>query len=290
MPPRRKASGSTSGSTSLQPQSQLQDSSSPSQLQPATSLPFAADDDDNRMSASMTKPNGTLDTNGHLAETPTEGDNNTPTIGETTTPGGHISATIQKQMDSAGIDQFELPRAVVTRVSKSELPDNVQIRKEAVLAISKSATIFISYLAAVSDELAKQNSRKTVSVSDVIEGLGLMEFPQEIRAEVKANLKAFRQLEADKKNKSKSSNATAEENKADEEQEDDDEEQEEQEEEEEEADATTTTTIAPPPAAGGNTTVDADAEEQEQDDEDEDTELRMVQEGIDDEDEEMADD
>lgn len=91
--------------------------------------------------------------------------------------GGVITESMQKQMGGPeGIDQFELPRAVVTRVAKAEvsaasqrakgidleekrrseadiltsspeqLPDSVQIRKDAILAVSKSATIFISYL------------------------------------------------------------------------------------------------------------------------------------------------
>lgn len=38
---------------------------------------------------------------------------------EDATPGGMISALIQKQMDTEGIEQFELPRAVITRVAKN---------------------------------------------------------------------------------------------------------------------------------------------------------------------------
>lgn len=38
---------------------------------------------------------------------------------EDATPGGMISAVIQKQMDTEGIEQFELPKAVITRVAKN---------------------------------------------------------------------------------------------------------------------------------------------------------------------------
>ena len=44
------------------------------------------------------------------------------------------------------VQDLSLPRAVVTRVSKSVLPANAQIQKEAVLAISKSATAFVNYI------------------------------------------------------------------------------------------------------------------------------------------------
>lgn len=140
--------------------------------------------------------------------------------------GGVISESIRKQMSLEGIEAYEMPKAVLARVAKAEvsrcystppgdyrsaaeadtrspshpqLPENVQIRREALLAISKSATIFISYLAAVSDELAKQNNRKTIMPVDVVEGLGLMEFPEEIRQELKREVREFKVLEEEKK-------------------------------------------------------------------------------------------
>lgn len=145
--------------------------------------------------------------------------------------------------------------------------------------------VVFTLAAAVSDELAKQNTRKTVSVSDVIEGLGLMEFPEDIRAEVKANLKVFRQLEADKKAAAGSKSAggaadasTADAGDDDEEDPADDDEQ--QDESERQVQSATT-------AAGGEEQpVARPADEKDVDEEDEDTEQKMVGEGAQDGEEE----
>jgi DNA polymerase epsilon subunit 3 len=41
-----------------------------------------------------------------------------------------------------------LPRSIVQRLAKGVLPPNTQIGKDALLAMSKSATVFINYLTA----------------------------------------------------------------------------------------------------------------------------------------------
>ena len=43
---------------------------------------------------------------------------------------------------------FELPQASITRIIKAQLPEQVQVSKEAKQAFSKSAGIFILYLTA----------------------------------------------------------------------------------------------------------------------------------------------
>lgn len=42
---------------------------------------------------------------------------------------------------------LNLPKSIVTRLAKGTLPPNTQIQGNAILALSKSATVFISYLA-----------------------------------------------------------------------------------------------------------------------------------------------
>lgn len=116
------------------------------------------------------------------------------------------TCTFQKWC-SYGIERDVLTLWSFAQPPSLKLPDNVQIRKEALLAVSKSSTIFISYLAAVADELAKQSSRKTISAADVIEGLGLMEFPEEIRTQLRKEVKEFRSLEQAKKKKAQASAA-----------------------------------------------------------------------------------
>jgi len=40
-----------------------------------------------------------------------------------------------------------LPKSIITRLAKGVLPSNTQIQANAILALTKSATVFISHLA-----------------------------------------------------------------------------------------------------------------------------------------------
>lgn len=42
---------------------------------------------------------------------------------------------------------LNLPKSIVTRLAKGVLPPNTQIQGNAMLAMSKSATVFVNYLA-----------------------------------------------------------------------------------------------------------------------------------------------
>lgn len=42
---------------------------------------------------------------------------------------------------------FTLPKSMIGRLAKGVLPPNTQIHKDALLALHKSATVFVSYLA-----------------------------------------------------------------------------------------------------------------------------------------------
>ncbi len=52
----------------------------------------------------------------------------------------------QQQVDP--MEQYELPKQILLRVSKQVLPDNIQIQKEAKQALSKASLLFINYLTA----------------------------------------------------------------------------------------------------------------------------------------------
>lgn len=60
--------------------------------------------------------------------------------------GAPISAQAQQELVSEGIENFELPKSVVTKIAKSALPDNAKLQKETVLALVKGSTVFINYL------------------------------------------------------------------------------------------------------------------------------------------------
>lgn len=68
-----------------------------------------------------------------------------------------------------------LPRSIVQRIAKGVLPANTSIQKDAILALTKSATVFISHLA---DSANEQTDRKTIQSQDVIKALYEIEFDQ----------------------------------------------------------------------------------------------------------------
>lgn len=45
------------------------------------------------------------------------------------------------------IEDLTLPKSIITRLAKGVLPANTQIQANAVLAMSKSTTVFVNYLA-----------------------------------------------------------------------------------------------------------------------------------------------
>ena len=54
----------------------------------------------------------------------------------------------EKDHDKTTIEDLTLPRSIITRLAKGVLPQNTQVQANAILAMSKSTTVFINYLAA----------------------------------------------------------------------------------------------------------------------------------------------
>lgn len=44
------------------------------------------------------------------------------------------------------VQDLNLPKSIVQRLAKGVLPPNTQIQKDALLAMSKSATVFVNYI------------------------------------------------------------------------------------------------------------------------------------------------
>jgi len=95
---------------------------------------------------------------------------------------GVNSAQAQQEaiLETEGIDSYELPRALITRIAKSALPDNVKLQKETVIALVKGATVFINYLAATSQDVTHSRSHKTIAASDVLTALNQLGFKEMI--------------------------------------------------------------------------------------------------------------
>ncbi|KAL5521920.1 hypothetical protein ACEPAF_1774 [Sanghuangporus sanghuang] len=88
------------------------------------------------------------------------------------------AAVVQAQQDAAsdGIDYYELPKALVQRIAKSSIPESSKLQKETVTALQKGSTVFINYLAATAHDIATSRQHKTVSASDVLKALEVIQF------------------------------------------------------------------------------------------------------------------
>ncbi|KDN69850.1 putative histone-like transcription factor and archaeal histone [Colletotrichum sublineola] len=78
--------------------------------------------------------------------------------------------------DALTVEDLNLPKSIITRLAKGVLPPNTQIQGNAVLAMSKSATVFINYLASHANEITVNANKKTVSAEDVFKALDEIEF------------------------------------------------------------------------------------------------------------------
>ncbi|KAK6195329.1 hypothetical protein SNE40_000785 [Patella caerulea] len=88
-------------------------------------------------------------------------------------------------------EDLNLPNAVVTRIIKEAIPDGVNVSKEARLAISKAASVFVLYATSCSNNFALKAKRKTINAADVISAMEDMEFEQFVEP-LQECLEAFR--------------------------------------------------------------------------------------------------
>jgi DNA polymerase epsilon subunit 3 len=69
-----------------------------------------------------------------------------------------------------------LPRSLISRLTRGVLPPNTSLQRDAILALTRSATVFVSYLAAHANEASQLRHRKTLGVQDVYAALKEIEF------------------------------------------------------------------------------------------------------------------
>ncbi|XP_005112415.1 DNA polymerase epsilon subunit 3 [Aplysia californica] len=99
-------------------------------------------------------------------------------------------------------EDLNLPNAVVTRIIKDAIPDGVAVSKEARLAISKAASVFVLYATSCSNNFALKSKRKTINAQDVLSAMEDMEFEQFIEP-LQQCQEAFRQEKSEKKSQKK---------------------------------------------------------------------------------------
>ncbi|KAJ1844602.1 hypothetical protein LPJ70_002877 [Coemansia sp. RSA 2708] len=91
---------------------------------------------------------------------------------------------------STTIDELDFPKAVLMRMIKAGLPENIAIQKEARNSVTKAATVFVSYLAAAANDCAREGGHKTIMSNDVfkaLEAVGLADFIPQLTAELEAH-------------------------------------------------------------------------------------------------------
>ncbi|RKF56343.1 H2A domain containing protein [Golovinomyces cichoracearum] len=81
-----------------------------------------------------------------------------------------------KDPPGINIEDLNLPKSIVTRLAKGVLPANTQIQSNAMIGLTKSATLFVNYIASQANERAAIANRKTVSINDVFSALDDSEF------------------------------------------------------------------------------------------------------------------
>ncbi|OKL60095.1 hypothetical protein UA08_04488 [Talaromyces atroroseus] len=111
---------------------------------------------------------------------------------------GPTQATEQQlkaQSEGVSVEDLLLPRSVTQRLAKSVLPPNTTIQKDALLAIQKAATVFVSYLSSHANEATL---KRTIAPSDILSALSELEFDS-LRPRLERELDAHTEAQADKK-------------------------------------------------------------------------------------------
>ncbi|PQE25794.1 hypothetical protein CJF30_00000488 [Rutstroemia sp. NJR-2017a BBW] len=120
-----------------------------------------------------------------------------PTIGDEATP---VKEAVVRE--GVNIEDLNLPKSIVQRLAKGVLPPNTQIQGNAMLAMSKSATVFINYLATHANENAQHRNIKTIQPQDVFKALEDLEFPDfkpRLEAELASGAAEFIETQSDKR-------------------------------------------------------------------------------------------
>lgn len=102
-------------------------------------------------------------------------------------------------------EDLNLPLAVVSRIVKESLPDDINVSKEARQAISKAASVFVLYATSCANNFALKGKRKTLAANDIFQAMGEMEFERFV-PELKKSWEAFtteKQAKLEKKKQQK---------------------------------------------------------------------------------------
>ncbi|KAH7095859.1 histone-fold-containing protein [Paraphoma chrysanthemicola] len=109
------------------------------------------------------------------------------------------SASKEPKDDALSVEDLNLPKSIVQRLAKGVLPPNTQIQKDALLAMSKSATVYVNYITSCAAEHAQRQGKKTVMPQDVFAAMHELEFSFML-PRLEAEVTKFTSIQADKRN------------------------------------------------------------------------------------------
>ncbi|KAG6114607.1 hypothetical protein E4U31_002299 [Claviceps sp. LM219 group G6] len=118
--------------------------------------------------------------------------------GSSGTGGSKEGREKEKEREYVTIEDLALPKSIITRLAKGVLPPNAQIQATAALAMSKSATVFINYLAAHANERTINANKKTILPADVFQALDDIQFSF-FKEPLEAEFAKYHQIRSDKR-------------------------------------------------------------------------------------------
>ncbi|KAL2017536.1 hypothetical protein VTK56DRAFT_1970 [Thermocarpiscus australiensis] len=104
----------------------------------------------------------------------------------------------ERERDTLTIEDLVLPKSIVTRLAKGVLPPNTQIQANAILALTKGATVFINHLANAANEHTVASNKKTIMPADVFKALEEIEYGF-MRERLEAEFAKFNEVQTSKR-------------------------------------------------------------------------------------------
>lgn len=74
------------------------------------------------------------------------------------------------------IQDLNLPNSNISKIIKDSLPTNVNMDKEARIAIARATSVFIMYVSSNAAAIAHKHNHKTFSAQDVLDSISEMDF------------------------------------------------------------------------------------------------------------------
>ncbi|EZF30136.1 DNA polymerase epsilon subunit D [Trichophyton mentagrophytes] len=115
------------------------------------------------------------------------------------TDGGDNAPGSEGTETGLGVDDILLPRSVIMRLAKDMLPPGTGVQRDAVTAILKAATVFVSYISSHANDMT---DKKTLTPQDVLAALTEVELG-DFRPHLEQQLKAYTALMNNKRESKK---------------------------------------------------------------------------------------